>query len=74
MINNRVKLPNYFVSKKYNRKFEVEINNNVFPALIGSGSDISLVRLDVFKQLGKLNFVRKNALLLQVLDPDRNCR
>ena len=41
-----------------NRNFkEIEINGIKFPAIIDTGSDISIIRFDVFEHLSNLNFI-----------------
>lgn len=48
-------------SSKYNRYFkELKINNANVPAIVDTGSDISIIRADVFQNLGRTDFVTEN--------------
>lgn len=56
-------------SSKYNRYFkELKINNANVPAIVDTGSDISIIRADVFQNLGRTDFVTENNRFLTAGD------
>ena len=59
MIKNIVRIPDEITCSKFNRLVkDIQIQNVIIPAIIDTGSDITIIRYDVFKKLGNVKLIK----------------